>query len=543
MTDFLVGRGMLVFPASDPIAIRAVLPHAKTLEYRGKPHIAVKHDLDAVTILRNLGIEAPSPVNHTWTYPGRYQPWDHQKFATEYWTTTRRGFDLSEMGVGKSKSALWAAEYLKMQGLIDRVVIVCPKSCMHKVWEDEIFQTLMHRTAVVVEGGRDRKRALVQSDSDFLILNHDGLPTVQDLLAKDKRISLVIYDEAGVLKNAMTRRYKVLKSILKPATRLWLLTATPCPNAPTDAWALARLVRPETVPPYFTSFKRQTMIQITNFKWIPKPEATQMAYEALQPAIRFKTSECHDLPPITYQNRECELSTEQRKLLKEMAKDFVADKDGATITAANAAVKMIKLLQIAAGAVYDDTGGTQLVDSPDRLATLLEIIEEADHKVIVWCPFKHVMNMLKREVSRHFNTEGAARGNAESFGGLITGAANQSVELINGDTSSSERSRIITAFQEEGQDPKVLIAHPATAAHGLTLTAANICVWYGPTFSADTWMQANARVNRPGQKNHMTVVKLGSTSLEWEAYGVADAKVDRQKKVLDLYRKVLTDLA
>lgn len=511
-----VGKGHLVFESPDPIAIRSVLPHAKTLEYRGKPHIAVKHDLDAVTILRNLGVDAPSPVNFGWAYPGRYQPFEHQKAMTEFLTLHRRAFNLAEMGTGKSKGSLWAAEYLMQQGLVRRVLIVCPKSCTHKVWEDEIFQTLMHRTAVVVEGSRERKRKLVEAESEYVIVNHDGVATVADLIKKDETFDLIVYDEAGTLRNGQTQRYKALKGILRPATRLWLLTATPCPNAPTDAWALARLVKPETVPPYFTSFKRQTMIQVSNFKWMPKPEGTQMAYEAMQPAIRFRTRDCIDLPPVTYQNRSCELSAEQKRMLKAMAKDFVTDKDGATITAANAAVKMVKALQLISGAVYDDTGETLLVDAADRLSTLLEVIDEADHKVIVWCPFKHVMRHLREEIGKQWG-----------------------VELMNGDTSASERSRIITAFQNDEHGPKVLVAHPATAAHGLTLTAANVSVWYGPTFSADIWLQANARLIRPGQKHHMTVVRIGATQLEWDAYDVAEAKVGRQEKVLSMYNRLL----
>jgi SNF2 family DNA or RNA helicase len=537
--SFYCGKNQLVFEAPDPIAVRSVLPHAKTLNYKGRPHVVVKHDLDAVTILRNIGIEAPSPVNHGWEYPGQYKPFEHQRASVEFLTVHRRAFNLSEMGVGKTAAALWAAEYLITQGVVHRVLIVCPKSCTHKVWEDELFRTLMHRTAVVVEGGREKKLALAASDSEFLIVNHDGLATIHDVVAKDSRIDLIIYDEAGVLRNGQIQRYKTLKSLLKPATRLWLLTATPCPNAPTDAWALARLVRPETVPPYFTSFKRQTMIQVSNFKWVPKPESTKMAYDALQPAIRFKTSDCHDLPPITYQNRSVELSPEQAKMLKAMAKDFVAEKDGATITAANAAVKMVKALQILGGVCYDDTGTPVLIDAPDRLATVREIIEEADHKVIIWCPFKHVMEHLRQHISSWFNESGAAKGDGTAFGNLLLGTVSQNVAVINGDVGNSARTDIITRFQNTSDPLKVLIAHPATAAHGLTLTAANICVWYGPTFSADIWSQANARVNRPGQKHHMTVVKLGSTALEWEAYGVAEAKVGRQEKILTLYRKML----
>lgn len=877
MTEFYTGKGMLVFDANDPIAVRSVLPHAKMLDYKGRPHVAVKHDLDAVTILRNIGIEAPSPVNHGWAYPGRYKPWEHQRATVEFLTVNRRAFVLNGLGCvdadteyltptgwvriadyaggvvgqfdpqtdavtfvapeqyiklpcpemihlktdygvdqmlspehrvlvydtnlperfevlsaealdarlggapleyprrwawakgkqisrrslgfkttfrppareglplseaelrlqvavcadgyfakfgdkciirvkkerkkirlrgllaaaetpytevsndyptavgftvfrfhaplrtktfkewawessaaqlavvadefvhwdgsvrkkegrsfssydkassdfiqyacaasgftsllsaqvrerrgvvetewrvsvrprsdiigvlhtgvkgvrtsntarvvpadgmkycftvptgflllrrngcifatgnsGKSSSALWAAEYLKVNGMIDRVVIVCPKSCTHKVWEDEIFSTLMHRTTVVVEGSRERKLDMAASDSDFLIVNHDGLATISHVIAKDSRISLIIYDESAVLRNGNTRRYKTLKALLKPTMRLWLMTATPCPSAPTDAWAPARLVRPETVPPYFNAFKRQTMIQVSTFKWIPKPEASQLAFAALQPAIRFRTEDCIDLPPVTYQRRACELSPMQHKMMEDMRKHWVSDKDGATITAANAAVKMVKLLQLASGACYDDTGETQLVDAPARLDAVKEIIEEADRKVIIWCPFKHSMNMLKRELALWHQKQ--MTNPAKDLADMMLGRSSTYVELINGDTSASERQRIITAFQQDDQEPKVLIAHPATAAHGLTLVSANVAIWYGPTFSAELTEQANARINRPGQKHHMTIIQLGSTALEWGAYDVATAKSDRQNKVLDMYRKVL----
>lgn len=513
---FQVGKGHLVFPAADPWTIRAVLPHAKTLDYKGVPHIAVPHELDAVTILRNMGIEAPSPVNYGWEYPGRYKPFEHQKATVEFLTLNRKAFVLSEMGSGKTAASAWAAEYLMQQGVLKRVLIVCPKSCMRKVWEDEIFQTLMHRTAVVLDGSRDRKRELFSSGAEFVIVNHDGVMAIDDLLVKDETVGLVIYDEASSIRNAQTNRYKRFKAALRPNMRLWLLTATPCPNAPTDAWALARLVRPELVDPYFTSFKRRTMIQVTNFKWVPKPESMKIAFDAMQPAIRFRTEDCIDLPPVTYQNRSCELSPEQKRLIKDMARVFVADKDGATITAANAAVKMVKLLQICGGAVYDDTGGTQVIDASDRLNTLKEIIEEADHKVIVWVPFKHVMEHLRQQLSQQWGTA-----------------------VINGDVSANERASIITRFQDTSDPLKVLIAHPATAAHGLTLTAANICVWYGPTFSAEMKLQADHRIIRPGQKHHMSVIHLGASPIEWEAYNIANTKADRQGRVLALYTKIL----
>ncbi len=165
MPEIFCGKGHIVFAPDDPLVVKSVLPHAKMLEYKGKTHLAVKHELDAVTILRNLGINAPSPVNHDgWVYPGRHKPFNHQRATVEFLTVNRKAFVLNGLGSGKSKSALWAAEYLMNRGLVERVLIICPKSCTHKVWEDEIFQTLMHRSSVVVEGSRDRKRELAASD-------------------------------------------------------------------------------------------------------------------------------------------------------------------------------------------------------------------------------------------------------------------------------------------------------------------------------------------------------------------------------------------
>lgn len=517
--NFICGKGHLVFAPPDPLVIKAVFPDAKWVDYKGQPQVVLPHTIDAVTILRNLGMEAPSPINIGWSYPGMFKPWRHQKKTSEFLTVNRRGFVLSGLGSGKSASAIWAAEYLMQHGIVRRALIVCPKSCMQKVWGDELFRTAPGRPYVILEGSRERKRSLYESAADVVVVNHDGMVSLQDLICRDPRLDLIIYDEASALRNAATNRYKAVKAACKPSTRLWLMTATPCPNAPTDAWALARLVRPETVPQYFGSFKRQTMMQVSNFKWVPKPGSAKVAYDVLQPAIRYRTEDCIDLPPVTHQDRVCTLSAEQRVMIKSMAKSFAANKGGATITAANAAVMMMKIMQLAGGVVYDDSGAAALVDPGDRLAVVQEIVDEADRKVIIWCPFKHAMELIKTT--------------------LNDAAGYTQAEIINGDVSGPERARIITEFTDESHPLKVLVAHPATAAHGLTLVSANISVWYGPTFSAELKAQADGRIVRPGQKHHMTIIHIGATKLEWEAYGVANDKMDRQEKILSMYRNLL----
>lgn len=94
------------------------------------------------------------------------------------------------------------------------------------------------------------------------------------------------------------------------------------------------------------------------------------------------------------------------------------------------------------------------------------------------------------------------------------------------------------AFQEN-QDPRVLIIQPQAAAHGVTLTAADTVVWWGPTSSLDIYHQANARVHRAGQTHKCTVVQLEGSPVERHVYDMLDQRIDVHSRILDLYKKVL----
>jgi SNF2 family DNA or RNA helicase len=379
----------------------------------------------------------------------------------------------------------------------------------------------MNRSVAVLQGTRQKRRDLYNSTATYLVINHDGLSTISDLVAADKHIGLVIVDECAAFRNGTTDRYKILKSCLRPDMRLWMMSGSPCPNAPTDAWAQARLVRPENVPPYFTVFKRATMDQVNMYKWVPRHDSDHLVHKALQPAIRYAKKDCVDLPDITYQDRECDLTPQQIKLFKEMRRDFQTTHEGGVITAANAAVKMVKLLQICCGVVYDNDRIPRVSIAASRLEALEEIISECSQKVIVWVPFKSVLYHLVEQINTRFY-KGAAAG-------------------VSGETTDNQRTEIFTAFQEHRNPMKVLIAHPGTAAHGLNLTTASVSIWYAPFFSAEQYMQANERINRPGQKNEMSVIHLGATALEWGVYDLIKTKNNRQNKILELYNTEVLD--
>jgi SNF2 family DNA or RNA helicase len=110
--------------------------------------------------------------------------------------------------------------------------------------------------------------------------------------------------------------------------------------------------------------------------------------------------------------------------------------------------------------------------------------------------------------------------------------------VINGAVPAAKRTDIFRAFQGT-PDPKVLVIQPQAAAHGVTLTAADTIVWWGPTHSVETYEQANARVHRQGQVNKCTVIQLQGSAAEKRVYAVLDRKIDIHTKIVDLYNEIL----
>ena len=503
--------------------MKQVLPFHRDVDFEGH-NIAVRHDIETVKVLRNMGVRAPSPIryHYNWPRPARFAKiFEHQYATADFLTLHPRCFVLNQMGTSKTASALWACDYLMSLGKVKRCVITAPLSTLELVWLDEIFSVCMHRTALVLHSSADKRRELLAREADFYIINHDGLKILSNDIAKRKDIDLVIVDEAAAFRNAETGRYATLKKTVA-GKKLWLMTGTPCPNAPTDAWALARLVNPALVPDYFTQFKRNTMNQISTYKWVPKPDSFITAYNAMQPAVRFKKSDCLDLPPTTYMNRKCEMSVDQQKLYNTMRNHMVMDaKSGVQISAVNAADKIGKLRQIMCGAVKKgDTEEYEVIDHAPRLKVLLECIDEAKAKSLVIVPFKGIITKLAEEVQAHYDAAGD----------------DETCAVVNGDVSIAKRNLI---FQEFRDNPKLmtLICHPKVMAHGLNMTQADMLIFYAPIYSNEDSEQVMERMARPGQVNNMTVIRMICNPLEQAIYSMVMNKQQGQESILSLYKK------
>lgn len=508
----IINNKALLLKLRHPQQVTTVIPKSRKVNTN---NVLVKWGVTESHTLKNLNINVPSPIKGQYTWPGQHKPFAHQKDTSAFLTMNRKAFCFNEQGTGKTASAIWASDFLLKKGAIKRVLVICPLSIMDSAWRGDLFSFAMHRRVDIAYGSPDKRRKIIEGDAEYVIINYDGVAIVQDAII-DGNFDLIIVDEATHYKNAQTTRWKTLNKVLKPDTWLWMMTGTPAAQSPLDAYGLAKLINPTCVPRFFGSFRDMVMYKVTNFKWIPKESAIDTVFNALQPAIRYTKEDCLDLPDMVYTTREVEMTRQQQKYYKELRNRMVIQAAGEEITAVNAAVNMNKLLQIACGAIYTDKGDTLEFDIKHRYRVLREVIDESSQKVLVFVPFKHAISILAGKLT--------ADG--------ITNA------VIQGDVKVGKRTEIFKAFQEQ-DDPRVLIIQPAAAAHGVTLTAANTVVWWGPTSSLETYAQANARVHRAGQTHKCTVVQLQGSLVEKHVYRLLDSKIDVHSQIIDLYNKLL----
>lgn len=437
------------------------------------------------------------------------------RVPTTYLLFRRNGCVFASGNTGKTASAIWAADFLMKQGKVRRVLIICPVSIMDSAWRADLFSVAMHRKVDVAYGSAEKRKKIVNSDAEFIVINYDGLKVVADDIAAGG-FDLIIVDEASHYNNVQTQRWKTLNKLVGEDTWLWLMTGTPAAQSPLGAYGLAKLVNPSSVPRYAGAFKDMVMTQKSKFKWEPKPDAVNTVHRVLQPAIRFSKEQCLDLPDMVYTKRFVPMTKQQELYYKKLKKDMVLEAAGSEVTAVNAAVNMNKLLQISAGALYTDDGDTLQFDINNRYSVLKEVVDEAANKVLVFVPFKSTIAML----TERLRADGIA------------------TEVISGDVPVHARTEIFKAFQTT-PTPRVLVIQPQSAAHGVTLTAADTVVWWAPTASLETYAQANARVHRSGQKNKCTVVQLESSPVETRLYTMLDKRIDVHGQVLELYKDLL----
>ena len=468
---------------------------------------------------RSSGMSRKNSILTDYNWPGKFKPFDHQKLTAEFLTLNRKAFCFNEQGTGKTASVIWATDYLMKLGVVRRVLVICPLSIMKSAWQQDLFKFAIHRTCDVAHGSPAQRKKIFANNAEFVIINFDGVDIVkQDIL--NGGFDIIVVDEASAYKNAQTTRWKTLRDIAAQVKGMWMLTGTPAAQSPIDAFGLAKLINPTGTPKFYGQFRDQVMYKVGMYRWLPKPQSQQIVHTMLQPAIRFEKDQCLDLPDVTFVERDAPLTAQQMKYYKLLKRQMTMSADGEQVTSVNAATNINKLLQISGGAVYTDTREVIEFDVSNRLRVIEEVINEASHKVLVFVPFTHTIELLNKYLT----------------------AAGITCNVINGQVPVNRRHDIINDFQTT-ENIRVLIIQPQAASHGLTLTAANVIIWYAPMTSVETYLQANARINRPGQKNPMTIVHIKGSEVEAKLYKMLSNNIDNHTKIIDLYRQEIENIA
>jgi len=515
VSDVRVIKNHLVFRSGSVGQLRSVFPLLKEAVIDGGRYVAVPHTLESAKILNNLGVGAPSPIRTRYDWPGRFSPKAHQVHTAEFLTLNARAFCLNDMGAMKTISSLWAADFLQKIKVVKRVLVVAPLSTLAPTWGNEIFQNFPLKTYAILHADRKKRLELLAKPHDIYLVNHDGLEIIADALMKRPDIGLIILDECALYRNQRSLRWKIANAIINKSgipRIVWGMTGAPTPNEPTDAYGQMKLIKPENYKGHFTAFKHETMLQISQFKWVPKRGSEETVNRVLQPSIRYALKDCVDLPESIHTFHQVQLSAEQQKHYKELLRSAATEIKGTMVTAVNAAVLIGKIIQASLGVLYGANGDIVKVDFSPRISVIKELIEGCRQKVIIFVPLTGALNAVATELRKKW-----------------------SVAIVDGSTTMTQRNKIFREFRSI-KDPHILVANAGAMSHGLTLTEASLIIWYAPVTSHDTYMQANARIVRPGQKFPTQIAHVFATPEEKRIYAVLKEKGRMQDIVLDLAR-------
>jgi SNF2 family DNA or RNA helicase len=455
-----------------------------------------------------------------------------------------------EMGLGKTLVAIMTADHLAARGKIDAALVVAPKGAYRNWSELEVpkwtntARAAVHtwssnatratkdgkttRTARVIDAAiADRSRFLWLAINVEAVRGERGAAFLERFL--ESRRALVIVDEATTIKNPKAKQAETMLRFRHLAAYRRVLTGTPITKSPLDLYAPMLWLDPKILGVMSWYAMRGAFCVLGErvyTEWDPKAgkrverkKRTVVGYkrlEELQRRIapfsdRRTKEECLDLPPKTYLRREVELEPEQRKIYDRMALEARVElgAPGFEVSAPAVIAKIVRLHQIACGHLPRPDGSSEII-AANRIAELLELLEEVDGKAIIWANYVTDLARIRDALDRAYG-KGAA-------------------VIYAGQTPDKERPRIVEAFQSPG-GPRWFVGEPKTGGYSVTLTAAQTVVYYSNRFDLEIRLQSEDRAHRIGQRGTVTYVDL-----------VAPDTVD--EKIIDALRakKNLADL-
>lgn len=446
--------------------------------------------------------------------------YEHQLTSVNVFKTRPIGLDASDPGTGKTRVQieLFASRRSRGGGC---ALIIAPKSLLRSAWEEDIRKFAPHlKTSVCPAAGRERRFA---EHADVYITNTDAAVW----LAKQKpeffkKFDTLIIDEISYFKHRTSARSKAINKIKKHFKHRYGLTGTPNSNGITDLWHQVYILDDGLrLGKSFWKFRAEvcTPVQIgpmpNMLKWVDKPNIERVVGTLIGDiTVRHKFEECLDIPDNYQYSVPYHLPPAQQIYYKAMEKQALIEIGKETVTAVNAAGVVGKLLQIASGAAYKEGGGYALVNN-GRYELVADLVEQRAHSVVFF-NWTHQRDELVREFEKR---------------GLT-------FVVVDGNVSDADRARAVADFQAGFY--RVFLAHPQSAAHGLTLVKGTATIWASPTYNLEHFLQGNRRIYRAGQTEKTeTIVVIAPGTLEEKVLEKLNQKDAKQSGLLEVLKEMM----
>lgn len=451
----------------------------------------------------------------------------HQAESVKYMLKHPRVLDASDPGTGKTRVQIevFAARRRKGSGV---ALVIAPKSLLRSAWEDD-FKKFAPDMSVSVATAANREKAF-DVPADVYVTNTDATNwLLKQKPSFFKRFDTLIVDEISLFKHHTSGRSKALNKIKKHFKNRYGLTGTPNSNSITDLWNQVFVLDDgQSLGTSFYQFRNSTQSPeqvgptASMVKWTDKPGAELAVGGLIQNlVVRHKFEECIDIPENHEYSVPFHMSPKHMKAYEQFRDHaIIAMTAGEIVSAVNAAGVMGKLLQIASGASYSDgVNGERYVNiDTSRYELVADIVEQRENSVVFF-NWQHQKENLEAEFK----------------------SRNISYAVIDGSTPDKNRKDIVDMYQAGFY--RVLLAHPQSAAHGLTLTKGTATIWASPTYNLEHWLQGNRRIYRAGQTQKTeTIVVVAEGTVETKVMQRLSEKNVRQASMLDFLKESFNDV-
>lgn len=415
--------------------------------------------------------------------------------------TLRRGFGfLFEMGCGKTLTAIAVAGTLYAEHKINKLLVVAPTSVC-SVWPEDFgkFADFPHLEKIMLGTKSQRLKQLKELESfpcealKVAVINYESVwrDDIFDKLV-DFNANMIICDESQRIKTHDAQQSKAMHKLGDLARYKLILSGTPVQNNAVDLYSQYRFLDPTVFGNNFYKFRNRFCVmggfnkrQIVNYK-----DLDLLIKKEHSIAYRVTKKEALDLPEQTFETRYITLTPSEKKLYNTLKKESATElANGETISASTVLTKLLRLQQFTGGFVIADGEEKPQQIGSGKINALEDIVDDyvidSGKKLVIFARFRAELDLIRKLLDKKKLKYG----------------------VIYGDIKLSDRGEIVRDFQEN-KETKVFLAQIDTAGLGITLTAADTCVYYSVNFNYAAYSQSLARIHRIGQRNTCTYIHL-----------------------------------